>query len=692
MRLVDLKIRTKLVVAVGALVGASMLATAGAGIWIATAATTADAAARASALLGEYTETISAEIGRAVSTARSAGLAVEGLVGHGDVDRDALGALVTRVIADNPALVGMTLAFEPNALDGRDADYLGHPYSDATGRFVPYFYRTPEGGVAVEKLVMTKEAGTEGWYDRPVRENRSLITAPYSYPVNGKDVLMTTVSMVVRRDGRAIGIITADLALDTVTAFVSSLKPFGDGGAALVGTDDLWIANPDAALLGKPVADDGTTALVKAVAAGGTPWSAGEDAAGDRLHVLAGPVDFAGLDERWTLILTIPEAALHATVDHVANAMTIVAVAALLVVLLAVWFGSAMLTRPITRITEKMRALAADDTSIVLDGLDRADEIGAMARAVDVFRRNAIDRRALEEAKERDRAAEQARQAAVEDLIARFRDASSGMIAEADRASDELGAVSAELTTAAGESRTRAASAREASTRASSNVQSVATAAEELAASIAEIAGQIARTSAMVGDAADNARGTNAKVAGLAATAGRIGEVVGLIEAIAEQTNLLALNATIEAARAGEAGRGFSVVASEVKSLAAQTSRATEEIARQVGAIQTETQEAVAAIRIIAAAMAEANGYTSAIAAAIEEQSAATNEIGSNIDGAAAGTGAVAGDIAELDAAVAGTDASATRVLGVSRAVAAMTARLTSEIDGFLRSVSTARG
>jgi len=691
MRLVDLRIRTKLVLAAGALFAASMLAIVASGLWIVTSAATADAEARADALLEEYGLTISEEIGRAIGRALTAGQAVEGLVGHGSVDRDTLGALVTRIVGDSPGLVGMTLAFEPNALDGRDAEFVGHPYSDATGRFVPYFFRRADGSVGVEKLVMTKEAGTEGWYDLPVRENRSLITPPYVYPVEGKDVLMTTVSVVIRRDGKPIGIVTCDLALESVSAFVASLKPFGDGRMMLVGGDDLWIATDDPKLLGKPVEDATVRGLIGGVAGGGTPSVTTDGAdGGGQSYLLAGAVRLAGLKERWTLVMTVPEATLHATVTDARNKMLLAAAATLAVVLALVFAGAGMIARPIARMTEKMRALAADDTSITVDGTDRKDEIGEMARAVDVFRRHAVERQAQEAAKERERAEQQARQQVVDGLIARFREAATNMIAQASRASEELGAVSGELSASATESRSRADSAREASIRASTNVQSVASAAEELTASITEIAGQIARTSSMVGTAADDARATNARVAGLSAAATRIGEVVGLIEAIAQQTNLLALNATIEAARAGDAGRGFAVVASEVKTLAEQTSKATEEISGQIAAIQAETRGAVEAIRTIATTMEEVNGFAAAIAGAIEEQSAATNEIGSNIDSAATGTGAVAEDIAELNAAVVGTNASAVRVLDVSRSVNAVTERLETEIDGFLRSVAAA--
>ncbi len=689
MRLADLSIRTKLVLAAGALCTLSMLMVAGVSLWVTAEAATRDAQARAQALLGEYAQTIASRMGRAIVIAETGGLAVEGLVNGGMADRDALGALMRRMVTGNPDLVGMTLAFEPDALDGRDADFTGHPFSDAKGRFVPYFFHKPDGSVDVEKLVMTKEAGTEGWYDKPVRENRALVTPPYDYPVDGKSVLMTTTSVVVHRAGKPIGIVTTDLPLTGITRFVQKLRPFGDGRVTLVGTDDLWIANDDANLLGKAVEDPALRALVTRAKAGEEAEAELRDGSG-RWSVRATAVSLPGVSERWVLVMSVPHATLFATVAETRNTLLLTAVVTLAVVLALVFFGAQALARPIQLMTARMRQLAGDDTSIAVDGMDRKDEIGEMARAVDVFRLNAIARREHEEASARANEARMARQARIDALIGGFRQSATTVIDEVGRAMGDLDAVSGELTGAAETSRLDAASAQQSSERASGNVQAVAGAAEELSASIAEIAQQIARTSQMVARATQGAGVANGKVAGLATAAGRIGEVVGLIEAIAQQTNLLALNATIEAARAGDAGRGFAVVAAEVKDLAGQTAHATQEISQHVAAIQGETTEAVAAIGAILAQMEEVEHYATAIAGAIEEQTVATTEISSNIESAASGTGQVAHDIGRLNVAVTGTSTSAARVRDASRTVGTVTTRLDTEIDGFLQQVAEA--
>jgi len=176
----------------------------------------------------------------------------------------------------------------------------------------------------------------------------------------------------------------------------------------------------------------------------------------------------------------------------------------------------------------------------------------------------------------------------------------------------------------------------------------------------------------------------------LATGANRIGDVVKLIRAIAEQTNLLALNATIEAARAGEAGRGFAVVASEVKTLASQTAKATEDIGTQIAAIQTSTDEAVAAIRQISTVMNDITGFTTTIAAAVEEQSASTHEIARNIQEAASGAKELAGSMGVVSEAIRETNRSASAVLDVSGTLADQAGTLQQAVDTFLHKVAAA--
>jgi methyl-accepting chemotaxis protein len=244
------------------------------------------------------------------------------------------------------------------------------------------------------------------------------------------------------------------------------------------------------------------------------------------------------------------------------------------------------------------------------------------------------------------------------------------------------------LSAAANHSAQSATSAVEASNDASDGVKVAADATDELANSIGEIARQITQTNNVVRQAVDEAHATDGEMTTLAESAQKIGDIVKLIQSIAEQTNLLALNATIEAARAGEAGRGFAVVASEVKSLAVQTAKATEAIIGQILAVQASTESAVESIRRITQRMHEIQHYTSGVAASVEQQNAATANISSNVASAARAAASMAHVLSEVAGAASGTHTSAEVVLGTSRSVEGAMADLSRHIEAFLNGVA----
>ena len=366
-------------------------------------------------------------------------------------------------------------------------------------------------------------------------------------------------------------------------------------------------------------------------------------------------------------------------------------------ILLAIAAGFALafvlnlvITRPIREITSVMSTLANGNNDVVINGLDRGDEIGDMSRTVQVFRDNALERARLQEESARDEQARLQRQERIDALIASFRATAEDVIGSVGQTADGLDKTANALTEIARESSNHATETLESSDEATRNAQTVASAAEELAASIGEISRQVSQTTEVVGRATLGTQKTNEKVEGLAASAAKIGEVVTLIQAIAEQTNLLALNATIEAARAGEAGKGFAVVAAEVKELATQTSKATEEISQQISAIQGATEESVQAIGEITEIMEEVNNYTSTIAAAVEQQGAATTEISQNVQRAAEGTQSVSSAMSQLSQAVDHTSSSADLVLSASGELNEKTDRLKQEVDQFLAGVAAA--
>ena len=282
----------------------------------------------------------------------------------------------------------------------------------------------------------------------------------------------------------------------------------------------------------------------------------------------------------------------------------------------------------------------------------------------------------------------ESRRAVIEEAIAGFRTRVENVLKSVSDSGQAVQSTAVGLLGSSEKASQRAESAVKASTEASANVATAAAAATELSASIAEISQQLTRATEVVRVSVSEAESTNEQIAGLADAAQKIGDVVNLIRDIAEQTNLLALNATIEAARAGEAGRGFAVVASEVKSLAVQTAKATEEIASQILAVQGSTSTAVDAIRNIAGRMTQISSYTSAVAASVEQQNAATGEISRNVAGAAQGTDTVVAVLGDVAGAATATRSSAETMLSASRSVESAVAKLRDEVETFLGKVA----
>jgi methyl-accepting chemotaxis protein len=353
-------------------------------------------------------------------------------------------------------------------------------------------------------------------------------------------------------------------------------------------------------------------------------------------------------------------------------------------VLLAFLLGRG-LSRPLAAITGVMNRLSSGDTDVTIPGGDRKDELGTMAVAVDVFRRNMIEARALREAQEAAKQqAELERKALQRQMADRFEADVKSVVGAVAKATQDMQRVAGEITASVNGTSERAAAAAAASEEASASVSTVAAATEELASSVAEIGRQVTHSSGVADDAVVKAGQTTEMVAGLTAAGEKIGDVLRLIGAIASQTNLLALNATIEAARAGDAGRGFAVVASEVKELASQTAKATEEIAGQVTAIQSATGDCVAAIGGISDTIREISGIATTIAAAVEEQDSATREIARSVQQAAAGTSEVSLNVAGASQAADQSRTLADNVLVASGQLSEHATALFKSVDTFL--------
>ncbi|APO54964.1 methyl-accepting chemotaxis protein [Bradyrhizobium diazoefficiens] len=367
--------------------------------------------------------------------------------------------------------------------------------------------------------------------------------------------------------------------------------------------------------------------------------------------------------------------------------LTSLAGVALALVVIGIVIIARSIARPLASITATIKQVADGAENVVVPYGNRADEIGGLARAIQIFQDAMGRNRNLASQVSQDSAAREQRARHIERSVEEFRDAIGAIMRGLGDNASVMRETAQTITRVTADASNRAGMAANASQQASHNVTAVAGAAEELSASVEEIGRQVRQSAGAVEQTGQRTQKSISEIESLAAATQRIDGVLNLIQAIAEQTNLLALNATIEAARAGDAGRGFAVVAHEVKALAGQTAKATAEIGENVSMIQASTRNAVDAVREIGGAVREINEVTSAIAGAVGQQDQATREISSNAQSAAQGNETLVANITSLRDAIGETDTAASSVLTAASSLTATAETLSREVEKFFQNL-----
>jgi methyl-accepting chemotaxis protein len=412
---------------------------------------------------------------------------------------------------------------------------------------------------------------------------------------------------------------------------------------------------------------------------------------GRRFYTAYQPVFGAGSKVIGIVYVGIPTTQFDGMLSQALWAMIIAGGIAALLVLAMTMMMVRRVTRPLRAVTESLTGLAEGRTDIEVSHSTRHDEIGAIARTIDVFKNNRIERRQLEADRiTAEKLAIDKRRTELNRFVEDFRTKIGGIIEKVLSSSGQFEKDAQKLSMTAHSTAEMSGLSANVSRQASEHVRSAATASNELSQSIIEISRRVQESNGVTADAVKQANATDQRMAELSAAGGRIGEVVKLITSIAEQTNLLALNATIEAARAGEAGRGFAVVAQEVKTLASQTAKATDEISAHIINMQRATGESVDAIKAIGTTIERISEITTSISSAVQQQGNATQSIAEGVRAAATGTLDVADNIERAASGARETGTTSGQMLKSAQALSEVSVHLKGEVEKFLDSVRAA--